>query len=101
DFAHILKARKETYDAWCRILDDGVAEGLFLADLDVYLTITTVIRMLYSGAEWYLHEDGSPIDVIASYSLENLARFYVAFVLRSIRAPGRAGEPIPQPAIDL
>jgi len=99
DFAHILKARKETYDAWCRILEDGVAEGLFLPDLDIYLTISTVIRMLNSGAEWYLHEDGSPIDAIANYELDDLAQFYVGFILRSIRAPGRAGEPIPRPVI--
>lgn len=100
DFAHIQTARKENYEAWCSILEEGVAEGLFRPDLDIYLTISTVIRMLNSGAEWYLHEDGSPIDAIANYSLENLAQFYVGFILRSIRAPGRAGEPIPQPVID-
>jgi AcrR family transcriptional regulator len=100
DFAHILKARKQTYDAWCSILEDGVKEGLFLPDLDIYLTITTAMRMLYSGADWYLHEDGSPIDVIASYSLEHLTQFYIGFILRSIRAPGRATDPIAQPVID-
>ena len=100
DFAHILKSRKETYDAWCAILEHGVAEGLFLPDLDIYLTITTVMRMIYNGAEWYLHEDGSPIDALASYSLDDLAQFYVRFILRSIRAPGRASEPILLPALD-
>jgi len=99
DFAHILKARKETYDAWCRIFEDGVAEALFLPDLDIYLSISTAIRMLNSGAEWYLHEDGSPIDALANYALEDLAQFYVGFILRAIRAPGRAGEPIPRPAM--
>lgn len=100
-FAHILKARKQTYDAWCSILEQGVTEGLFQPDLDIYLTISTVIRMLNSGAEWYLHEDGSPIDALAKYSLEDLADFYVGMILRSIRAPARAGEPILAPAIDF
>jgi TetR/AcrR family transcriptional regulator, cholesterol catabolism regulator len=98
DFAHIVKARKKTYDVWCAILEEGVAEGLFLADLDIYMTITTTMRMIYNGAEWYIHEDGSPIDAMGDYSLEDLSQFYVGFVLRSIRAPGRASEPIPQPA---
>ncbi|MDG2005421.1 MAG: hypothetical protein P8J20_19025, partial [Novosphingobium sp.] len=101
DFAHILKARKQTYDAWCKILDDGVAEGLFLPDLDIYLTISTVMRILNSGAEWYLHEDGSPIDALANYSLEDLAEFYVGLILRSIRAPDRASAPIPDAVIDV
>jgi AcrR family transcriptional regulator len=97
DFAHILKARKDTYDAWCAILEEGVSEGLFLPDLDIYLTITTAMRMIYNGADWYLHEDGSPIDAMADYPLDDLAQFYVGFILRSIRSPERAGEPIPEP----
>ena len=101
DFAHIQKARREIYDAWCLILDDGVSDGQFLPDLDIYLTISTVFRMLNSGAEWYLHEDGSPIDALANYSLDDLIQFYVGFILRSIRAPGRAGEPIPRPVVDI
>ncbi|MCX7864929.1 MAG: TetR/AcrR family transcriptional regulator, partial [Novosphingobium sp.] len=48
DFAHILKARKQTYDAWAAILEQGVASGLFLPDLDIYLTISTVMRMIYN-----------------------------------------------------
>ena len=68
---------------------------------EIPLTITTVLRMLYSGADWYLHEAGSPIDAMVNYSLEDLSRFYVASILRSMRALGRDGETIPQPVTDV
>lgn len=100
-FRYLTNAKKASYDAWSAILADGVKEGLFLPDLDIYLTISTVIRMLNAGADWYKNEDGSIIDSIANYSLDKLLDFYLGHVLRAIRAPERAGLPIPSPAADL
>ncbi len=100
-FAYIAKAKKASYDAWAAILMDGVKDGLFQPELDIYLTISTVIRMLNAGADWYKNEDGSEIDAIANYSLEKLLDFYLGYVLRAIRTPARAGEPIPRPAAEL
>ncbi|MBW8755831.1 MAG: TetR/AcrR family transcriptional regulator [Sphingomonadales bacterium] len=100
-FHYLVQAKKASYDAWSAILSDGVKEGLFHPELDVYLTISTVLRMLNAGADWYKNEDGSEIDAIAHYSLDKLLDFYLGYVLRAIRAPARAGEPIPRPAIDL
>jgi AcrR family transcriptional regulator len=100
-FRYLTNAKKASYDAWSQILADGKTDGLFLPDLDVYLTISTVIRMLNAGADWYKNEDGSEIDAIANYSLEKLLDFYLGYVLRAIRAPARAGEPIPHPDLDL
>ncbi len=97
-FHYLVQAKKASYDAWSAILSDGVKEGLFHAELDVYLTISTVLRMLNAGADWYKNEDGSEIDAIANYSLDKLLDFYLGHVLRAIRAPARAGEPIPRPA---
>lgn len=99
-FNYLTKAKKASYDAWSDILADGVKEGLFHPDLDIYLTISTVIRMLNAGADWFKNEDGSEIDAIAHYSLDKLMDFYLGYVLRAIRTPKRAGEPIPRPAID-
>ena len=95
DFLYLIKARKEAFEAWRAVLEQGVREGLFHAGMDSYLTISTIMRMLNSGADWYRHEDGSPIDAMADYSLDALTDFYAGFVLGSIRAPDRAGEPIP------
>lgn len=100
-FSYLIKARKEGYEAWSRILVDGVSEGLFQPEIDIFLTISTVTRMLNTGADWYLHEDGSAQDALSDYSFDKLIEFYIGFVLRSIRAPGRAAEPIPNPVTDF
>jgi AcrR family transcriptional regulator len=100
-FQYITQAKKASYDAWSAVLSDGVKDGLFHPDLDIYLTISTVIRMLNAGADWFKNEDGSVIDAIAHYSLDKLLDFYLGYVLRAIRAPERAGAPIPRPAIEL
>jgi AcrR family transcriptional regulator len=95
DFLYLMKARKEAFEAWQGVLEQGVEEGLFHAGIDSYLTISTIMRMLNTGADWYRHEDGSPIDAMADYSLDALTDFYTGFVLRSVRSAERAGEPIP------
>lgn len=100
-FSYLAMAKKDAYDAWSAVLSDGVKEGLFHPELDIYLTISTVIRMLNAGADWYKNEDGSQIDAIANYSLDKLLDFYLGYVLRAIRAPARAGEAIPHPTIEL
>lgn len=96
-FGYVTRARKETFDAWNRILSDGAAAGEFRDDIDPYLTISTIMRLLTMGADWYRNEDGSPVDSWADYSLEALSAFYAGFVLRSIRAPGRGSEVVPMP----
>lgn len=100
-FRYLTNAKKLSYDAWHTVLSNGVEEGLFQPDLDIFLTISTVIRMLNMGADWFKNEDGAVADTVSSYSFETLLDFYVGHVLRAIRAPARAGEPIPYPAGDL
>ena len=99
DFLDLMKARKESFEAWRNVLEQGVREGLFHAGIDSYLTISTIMRMLNSGADWYRHEDGSPLDAMADYSLEALTEFYAGFVLRSVRSAERAAEPIPSSVV--
>lgn len=98
DFLYLMKARKEAFEAWRGVLDQGLREGQFHAGIDSYLVISTIMRMLNSGADWYRHEDGSPLDAMAAYSLEALTEFYAGFVLRAVRSPGRAAEPVPAAA---
>ena len=96
-FAYLIQARKEAYDAWRGILEEGMREALFDRGTDLYLTISTIMRMLNTGADWFRNEDGSPQDVIGYYPFEQLLDFYLGFVLRAIRPPERAGAPIPRP----
>ena len=95
DFDYVVKAKKTAYLAWQTILEDGVRTGQFVAGTDIYLTISTTIRMLNTGADWFVHEDGSVLDVMGNYTLERLMDFYLSFILRSLRTPERAGLPIP------
>ena len=96
DFAYVMKAKKETYDAWQAVLSDGAHAGLFRPDIDIFLTISTIIRLLNAGADWYTHEDGSPLDALKNFSLDELTDFYLAFILRGVRTAGRAGKPVPR-----
>lgn len=100
-FGYVTRARKETFDAWVHILADGAAAGEFRDGIDPYLTVSTIMRLLTMGADWYRNEDGSPVDSQADYSLEALSAFYAGFVLRSIRAPGRGSESLPSPLLDI
>lgn len=98
-FAYLIEARKVGYDAWRSIIEEGIEQGLFHQELDVHLTIATVARMLNAAADLHRNEDGSTVET--GYSLEELTEFYVGFILRSIRAPSRTGEPIPDPPTDM
>ena len=98
DFAYLMKAKKETYEAWQTVLSDGSSEGLFRPDIDVFLTISTIVRLLNAGADWYTHEDGSPLDALKNFSLDELTDFYLAFILRAVRTADRAGNPVPREA---
>ena len=95
DFAYVIEAKKQAYHAWETILQDGIAEGRFAADCDPYLTISTVIRMLNTGADWFVNEDGAVLDSMGAYDFERLAQFHLGFVLGAIRAGGAAGAAIP------
>jgi AcrR family transcriptional regulator len=94
-FVDVLEAKKDAFYAWQRVLEDGVASGVFAATTDIYLTISTVGRMLNEGADWFLHEDGSVRESYGAYTIERLADFYLAFILRALRSPERAALPVP------
>jgi TetR/AcrR family transcriptional regulator, cholesterol catabolism regulator len=100
DFAYVPLARKQAYDAWRKVLEDGIDEGLFRPGIDIFLTISTFVRMLNTGADWYTHEDGSAIDAPATYTLRELSDFYLDMVLRSVRTVERAAQPIPREAAE-
>ena len=100
DFAYVVKAKRETYDAWQQVLSEGANQGLFRPDIDVFLTISTIVRLLNTGADWYTHEDGSPLDALKSFSLDELTDFYLSFILRAVRTANRAGNPVPRGAAE-
>ena len=98
EFAYVVNAKKETYHAWRSVLLEGMETKLFRPDLDWFLTILTITRMLTTAADWYRNEDvyvagrgaGGP------YTLEKIADFHLGFVLNAIRIAARTSEPIPR-----
>ena len=100
EFAYVVQAKKKAYLAWKSVLQDGVKSKLFKPDLDIYLTISTVLRMLNAAADWYKNEDGSVLDVLGSYTLDQVIDFHLSFILSAVRAPQRASEPIPRQACE-
>ena len=57
--------------------------------------------MLNTGADWYAHEDGSPLDALKSYTLGELTDFYLDMILRSVRTAERVAQPVPRKAADI
>lgn len=99
DFLYVARAKKEAYLSWQRILDDGVREGLFVADADTFLTVTTLQRLLNTGADWFTTEEAPFLDFLGTLTLESLTDFMLRFICRAVRRPERAGLPFPSPVV--
>jgi AcrR family transcriptional regulator len=102
EFAYVLKAKKETYQAWRSVMQDGIQKRLFRSDIDLFLTILTVIRMLNTAADWYRNDEAylrGPGNS-ASYTLDRIIDFHLQFILNAVRTPEREAEPIPRRACE-
>lgn len=95
EFRYVLQAKRDAYTAWRAVLEDGIAEKLFNPDLDLFLLIQSIVRMLNTAADWYRNEEASSEGSAETYSLDRVIDFHLAFVLNAIRARGRACDPIP------
>jgi AcrR family transcriptional regulator len=100
EFAYVVQAKKEAYLAWRTVLEDGAAGGLFKPDLDIYLTISTVVRMLNAAADWYKNEDAYMSGKVNTYALDEVIDFYLGFILSAVRISTRASAPIPRKAVE-
>jgi len=100
EFAYVVKAKKETYVAWRSVFQDGIEAGLFRSDIDIFLTILTVIRMLNTAADWYRNDDAYGAGTTGSYTLDKVIDFHLQFVLSAIRTPERESEPIARKACE-
>jgi TetR/AcrR family transcriptional regulator, cholesterol catabolism regulator len=95
EFAYVLKAKRETYQAWRAVVQDGIDSKLFKPDIDVFLTILTIIRMLNTAADWYRNDEyvsGKGL----TYTLDQVIDFHLDFILSAIRLPSRTAAPIPR-----
>lgn len=97
-FEYVAKAKAANYNAWELVLGDGVKSGAFKASVDIFLTISTVIRMLNTCADWFKHDGAYEIEKIRTYRLEEVIDFNLDLILRALRSEARIGEPIPRAA---
>lgn len=100
EFAYVVDAKSQSYLAWRSVLQDGVKSKLFKRNLDVYLTILTILRMLNTAADWYKREDSAVLEALGPYTFDRVADFYLDFILGAVRAPARISEPIPRAAAE-
>lgn len=100
EFAYVVQAKNKAYLAWKSVIEDGTKSGLFRRNLDGYLTIMTILRMLNTAADWYKREDSSILVAMGPYTLDQVIDFYLGFILSAVRAPGRISAPIPRAAAD-
>lgn len=100
EFAYVVQAKREAYFAWRAVLRDGIDSHLFKPDIDLYLMITTIVRMLSAAADWYKNEDTYISGSVGSYTLDQVIDFHLDFVLSAVRVPARASAPIPRHACE-
>lgn len=96
EFAYVLEAKNKAYLAWKSVIRDGIKKNLFRRNLDSYLTIMTIVRMLNTAADWYKREDSALLAAVGPYTLDQVIDFYLGFTLSAVRAPARISEPIPR-----
>jgi AcrR family transcriptional regulator len=93
EFSYVLQAKKDGYRAWRSVLEDGVETGRFKPSLDVHLTISTIIRMMNTAADWYKNDDIAGPDQTDPYTLDQIIDFNINFVLGSVLTENRALDP--------
>jgi AcrR family transcriptional regulator len=100
EFLYVVRAKRESYNAWCATLQDGIDGKLFKSSLDFYLTISTIIRMLSAAADWYKNEEVYMSRPFGPYTLDTVIDFHLEYVLSAVRLPARTSAPIPRQACE-
>ncbi|MDE2596752.1 MAG: TetR/AcrR family transcriptional regulator [Sphingomonadales bacterium] len=96
EFAYVVAAKGQAFALQQAILQQGMDSGLFRRDMDTYLMIGTIARMLSGAAAWFRSGDIFSSDKPSRYGLDMVIDFHVDSVLRLVRLPERLGEPVPR-----
>ena len=96
DFAYVVEAKAKGFGAQQAMLREGIEAGLFRADMDTYLIIGTISRMLSAAAAWFRSGDIISADKPSHYTLDVMLDFNLDCLLRLVRVPARLGEPVPR-----
>jgi hypothetical protein len=77
-FAYLAESRRKFREMWLSVLDKGVMEGVFRADLDTGLVYRFIRDTVWLAASWYRHD--GPL------SADEIARQYITMTLDGILA---------------
>lgn len=79
-FSYLAESQGRFREMWLKVLDTGVMDGVFRADLDTGLVYRFIRDTVWLAAGWYRHD--GPL------SAEEIARQYITMVLSGILAGG-------------
>lgn len=96
DFAYVVEGKAQAFAAQQATLREGMAAGLFRADIDPYLMIGAISRTLSSAAAWFRSGDIFSSDKPSRYSIDTMIDFHLDCVLRMVRTPARLTDPVPR-----
>lgn len=94
DFAYVEAAKAQSFKVQEAILRDGMRERLFRPDMDVFMMIGTISRLLSSAGEWFRSKSAFQSGHPEAYTFEHVVRFHIDCVLRLVRAAERLNDPI-------
>ncbi|HSZ39614.1 MAG TPA: TetR/AcrR family transcriptional regulator [Trebonia sp.] len=77
-FAYLLESRRKFREMWLTVLDQGVMDGVFRADLDTGLVYRFIRDTVWLAASWFRHD--GPL------SADEIARQYITMTLDGILA---------------
>lgn len=101
DFSYVQAAKSQSFRVQEAILLNGMRQSLFRPDMDVYMMIGTVARMLSSAGDWFRTNTFIHSDHPDDYTLGRVLNFYVDCVLRLVRSQERLALPVSLDALAI
>ena len=96
EFSYVESASNLGFQLLDSILKEGMASKLFHSDIDTYLMIATMSRLLNSAMAWFQPGQFDHADEPQRYTFDRIVDFHLDCILRMIRSPLRVDEPIPR-----
>lgn len=95
EFAYVQTLKSRSFQLLEEILEEGMRAGLFRADMDTYLMIGMIARILSSAVNWYRSGDLYSETAARAYTLDDVIDFHLDGILRLVRLPSRLNDPVP------
>jgi TetR/AcrR family transcriptional regulator, cholesterol catabolism regulator len=95
DFDYVQDLKTASFEILQQIFEDGIANGMFRPDLDLYLMIGAISRLLSSAASWFRSGAAIHASRTRAYAMAEVISFNVDCILRMVRVPSRIEAAIP------